>query len=172
MKLSGLFSILVLLSLSCLAQTGPVKLYGYNQPVLGGVPPASETDEEGKKNEAKTTAGRNLFIYLSYPQTLDVRLVEIWMKGHLYNAEQVTVKSPVKIFYYNGQYATDSTTLVPYTTDTVIQLVLRDQISIKTPLIKKPLTNANDLIIAYRLNGKINTQILKKIKGLRSAAMQ
>lgn len=162
----------LILSLSCLAQTSGMKLYGFNQPVLKGVPSGFETDEEGKKVEPKITAQKNIFIYLAYPPTLPIDIIEVWVKGESYNIQQVPVTTPVEIVYDNGQYKPDSVTLIPYTSDTVIQLLLIERTLLKTSVIKKSLAETNDVVVVYRLNGKPYTQILKKIKGLRTAVMQ
>jgi hypothetical protein len=171
MKACWLLCTLVL-SLSCLAQTSSVRLYGFNQPVLKGVPSTYETDEEGKKVEPKVTVQKNIFIYLTYPPALKLYLTEVWVKGELYNVKQVPVTTPVDIVYDNGQHESDKVTLVPYTTDTVIQLVLIERPPAKNSVIKKSLTQTNDVIVAYKLNGKLYTQLLKKIKGLRTAMLQ
>ena len=163
-----------LFAFHCLSYTQPgvVKLYGFKQPVVKGVPSTYETDEQGNKVEPKDKVYTNVFIFLSYPTDVIITPVEFWMDGLLYSIKQEPVKTPVEVIYENGLQETEKITLVPQTEDTVIRIILSEKLPFKTPAIKKSSANTNELVIVYKMNGKLFTQSLKKIKGLRIAVMK
>jgi hypothetical protein len=154
------------------AQQGVVKLYGFKQPVVKGVPSTYETDEQGNKVEPKDKLHTNVFIFLSYPPGVIITPVEFWMDGLLYSIKQEPVQTPVEIIYENGLHEAEKIILVPQTADTVIRILLTEKLPFKTPAIKKSSADTNELVIVYKMNGKLFTQSLKKIKGLRMDAMK
>lgn len=166
------FFFLVLFSTLCFAQPLGLKLYGFRQEVLKGVPPTYETDEKGNKLPPKIEPHYNLFIYLAYPTNAIPELVEIWVGEDQFSVRQEAVKIPVEIIYDNGPLTPEKVILVPQTTDTVMQLVLTGKLPAKTTAVKKSLAETNELVLIYKLNGKIYSQTLKKIKSLRKALMQ
>jgi hypothetical protein len=94
------------------------------------------------------------------------------MDGLLYSIKQEPVQTPVEIIYENGLHEAEKIILVPQTADTVIRILLSEKLPFKTPAIKKSSADTNELVIVYKMNGKLFTQSLKKIKGLRMDAMK
>jgi hypothetical protein len=154
------------------AQASVVKLYGFKQPVVKGVPSTYETDEQGNKVEPKDKVYTNVFIFLTYPPHVIITPVEFWMDGLLYSIKQEPVQTPVEVIYENGLHEAEKITLVPQTADTAIRIILSEKLPFKTPAVKKSSADTNELVIVYKMNGKLFTQSLKKIKGLRMAAMK
>jgi hypothetical protein len=154
------------------AQPALVKLYGFRQPVIKGVPSTYETDEKGNQVEARSKLQANVFIFLSYPPDMIIIPVEFWMNGSLYSIKQEAIKTPVEIVYENGPYEAEKITLVPKTADSVIRIILSEKLPFKAPAVKKASADTNDLVIVYKMNGKLFSQSLKKVKGLRTAVMK
>ena len=172
MKTICLLSAFISLSLSSFTQTSDVRLYGFRQTVLSGTHETNQTDEQGKEIKAEEKIYNTTFIYFSYPPNEALYPVEIWMNGSQYSVKTKPVTTPVEMAYDNGTDNPDRVILIPYTTDTVVQLMLSDKLPSKTNGIKKSLAETNDLVIVYKKNGKLYSQTLKKIKGLRTIAMQ
>jgi len=172
MKTCLLLGLLFLSGLACLPQTSNIKLYGFKQAVLKGVPPSYEKDEKGKTVETKNESHSNLFIYLSYPPAEKLQLAELWINGEQYNFKEETVHPPIQITYDNGVFQPEQITLVPQTSDTVVRILVKERTYAKKNIVKKSLAEANDIVVGYKLNEKLYWQTLKKIKSLRAAAMQ
>lgn len=172
MKGCGLLCILFLFSSFCFAQTSEIKLYGFKQLVAGGAHSSYKTDEQGKKVELRTNRYKNFFIFLAYPPHLKIYPMEIWVNGEAYSIKEESVKTPVELTYDNGLSSPETIALVPQTSDTVTSIILLDKLPSKTAAIKKSLAETNELVIIYKLNGKLYSQTLKRIKGLRAGVMQ
>jgi hypothetical protein len=172
MKACSLIFILFLFSRFCFAQLGEIKLYGFKQLVATGTHSPYETDEQGKKLELKTDLYKNFFIFISYPPELKIDPLDVWMNGEAYSIKEETVKTPVEITYDNGISSPETIALIPQTSDTVTRIILSDKLPSKTSAIKKSLGETNDLVIIYKLNGKLYSQTLKRIKALRNAILQ
>lgn len=163
--------IMVLVSLTVMAQTDKVKLYGYAQPVIGGIPSNTPFDEKGNSAATTKKSHANYLFYIAYPKNIMVYPLELWMYGEAYTINVQPVITPVEILYDNGSFDPQKVTLVPETEDTCLQLLLTDKLVIKNTTVKKSLIENNDLVIVYRMKGKLYSQTLKKIKGLRTAVL-
>jgi hypothetical protein len=163
--------IMVLVSLTVMAQTDKVKLYGYAQPVIGGIPSTTPSDEKGNPAATTKKSHANYLFYIAYPKNIVVYPLELWMHGEVYSINVQPVITPVEILYDNGSFDPQKVTLVPETEDTCLQLIPTEKLVIKNTTVKKSLIENNDLVIVYRMKGKLYSQTLKKIKGLRTAAL-
>ena len=137
MKAYSLFFVLFLASSACSSQTSAIKLYGFKQAVVSGLPPSIQTDEQGNTVPLKSKAHNNFFIYLVYSKNLNLSPVEVWMNGEQYSIKPEAVLTPVEIVYDNGASQTEIVTLIPQTEDTTIQLILSEKKPFKATSIKK-----------------------------------
>jgi hypothetical protein len=165
-----LASVLLLFSLASTSQTAKVKLYGYVQPVTGGVPPISQPDEKENHWEQKKSPRANYFIYLSFPKNQTIYPVELWIKGQAYNINVEPALIPVEIIYDNGDFKPEKITLVPAIKDSCVQLWISGT-SEKSTTVKNSLTENNDLVVVYKLKGEFYTKVLKKIRQLQTATL-
>jgi hypothetical protein len=172
MKASWLLLFQLLLSYYCFAQTSAIKLYGCKQQVSGGVPSTYETDEQGNKVESKNNVRTNFYFFLTHPPQVAIEPIEFWMNGALYKIKLEQAQTPFNIVYDNGPQGTETVTLVPQTADSAFRIILFEQLSPKNSEIKKQLVETNELVFVYKTNGKLSSQTLKRIKGLRTAIMQ
>ena len=157
-------------SLSGVAQKATVKLYGYAQPVIGGVPSIQHPDEKENTLSSKKNRRANYFIYLVYPKILPIHPVELWLKGKAYNIDVRPAKTPVQVVYDNGDFEPEKIILVPATKDTCVQLLI-NSLPLKSTTIKRSLIENNELVVVYKLKGKFYSKTLKKLKELRTASL-
>src|SRR5215213_2824484 len=165
MKASWLLLFLLTLSCYCFAQTNAIKLYGSKQPVSGGVPSTYETDEQGNKVEARNNVRTNFYIFITHPPAMAIEPIEFWMNGALYKIKLEQAETPFNIVYDNGPHGTETVTLVPQTEDSAFRIILFEKLSPKNSEIKKQLVETNELVFVYKINGKLYSQTLKRIKG-------
>ena len=162
--------VVLLFSLTSVAQPATVKLYGYVQSVTGGVPPISQPDEKGNSTISKKSSRVNYFVYLVYPKSQIIHPVKLWLKGKAYNTNVQPAKTPVEVIYDNGDFEPEKIILVPATKDTCVQLLVNTS-PLKNTTVKKSLIENNDLVVVYKLKGSTYTKVLRKIKELRTAAL-
>jgi hypothetical protein len=80
----------------CLAQQ--VQLFAYKQAVVPGARQTIELNEDGTSKEIRRSAKQNLFIYLKYPTTLELQVLEVIVEGKPFKSRTEAIhKTPVDI---------------------------------------------------------------------------
>ena len=171
MKAFAVLGFLACMQTICAAQQSSIKLYAFKQAVVSGVKSSYETDEKGKEIKTKPQVLTNYLIYISHPIELELHFIELWIDGKHFGIKEQRTSTPVQISYDNGTNAPELITLINETTDNVLKLEPVQAPSFKTTISKK-IIKANELILAYKLNGKIYLKTMKKIKSLRTAHIE
>lgn len=159
----------VLLAAASQAQTkGTIKIYGYKQPVVGGV--AQRTiSENGKSNEAAVKPRFNYRIYTA--SSSNITPVELWINGKAFSVSQSLVESPVIYTSTNNPANPVSVILVPKTNKKVLQLGLEEpkrSASAKA----KTWAKTNELVLIYKVNGRTFYQVMKRLEVMEIAFLQ
>ena len=164
----------LLLALAAFAQTTPVKLYGYAQTVSAGMVQRGAIDETtGQETAAKPRKNQNYFIYLAGPKGVRIYPTEIWISGKQYAANSTTItETPVEISNNNVPGRPKKTILVPKTTGTLLSLTPAPPAGIKETASAKTKAKTNDLVVVYKMKGKMYTAVLKKLNRLEPVALQ
>jgi hypothetical protein len=151
-----------------------VKIYGYIQPVSRGVAPETNTAEAGKLKSKGVKPGINYFIYITGPASTRIYPIEMWLRGEQYSALPETVnKTPVQLADPALPGGPNIITLVPKTTKKVMMLVPGIAvIQSKSLAIAKSKAKTNELVIVYKMSGKLYYAVLEKLAVLEAAIMQ
>jgi hypothetical protein len=171
-----IFTTLVLFAAFALrAQTGSDQLYGFSQVTIPGAAAAKRvTDDAGNVVERRTEDLKmNYFIYLRTAVKTRVYPVEVWIKGKAFSARpEIISNTPVQVSGPVVMGRTQKTTLVPKTTQKVIQLVPIPLTSNKSTQKAQNLAAANELVVVYKQGGKTYYKTLKAITELSPQALQ
>ena len=157
------------------AQTrNDVKIYGYIQPVSRGAAPDINIDEAGNVAPKSYKQGSNYFIYISGPASTRLYPIEMWLKGKQYSAKPEAVnKTPVQMGDPALRDSHNIITLVPKTTKKVMMLVPGNTvIQSKSLAIAKSKARTNELVVVYKMSGKLYYALLKELNVLERASMQ
>jgi hypothetical protein len=96
----------------------------------------------------------------------------MWIAGTLWAVKQETVgQTPVAITYEEPDTPKEII-LVPQTTDKVLQISPVENTWGKPSVSKPSLSEKNELVVVYRLQGKVYSKAVKKINVLRTAVLQ
>jgi hypothetical protein len=158
----------VLLAAALHAQTkGTIKIYGYKQPVSGGMVQRT-ISEDGASHEVPVKPRFNYRIYTASASVITP--TEVWIRGEAFSASQSPVETPV-VYNSPNNPVTPATTLVPKTTKKVLQISpapLKDKGTTKA----RTLAKTNELVLVYKANGRMYYQALKKLEMLEPAFLQ
>ncbi len=151
-----------------------VKIYGYIQPVSRGVAPDTDIDEAGNLKTKGLKAGSNYFIYITGPASSRIYPIEMWIKGKQYSAKPEAVnKTPVQMADPALPNGPNFITLVPKTSKKVIRLISGSAVTPgKSLAIAKSKAKTNELVIVYKMSGKLYYAVLEKLAVLEAAIMQ
>jgi hypothetical protein len=148
------------------AQTkGSIKIYGFQQPVLGGAAQGNIVNEKGDEVPMVREAKFNYLVYTASAATIIP--VEIWLKGKAYAAAPQKVTLPV---VFDNPTMIEKKILVPKSSKKVLQLELRD-LKGKGNTRAKQLAASNQLVVVYKQAGKTYYQTLKKLTELEAVIM-
>jgi hypothetical protein len=157
------------------AQTNKnVTIFGYVQPVSRGVSPDIQVDEAGNSKTRNVKAGRNYYIYIAGPASSRIYPIEMWLKGQQYSAKAEMInKTPVQMADPALPNGPGVITLVPKTSKKVIMLIPGNtNIAGKSLAIAKSKARDNELVIVYKMSGKLYYVVLEKLAVLEGATMQ
>ena len=165
MKKYLLFFSLIIIGSGLYSQP-PIKVYGFEQESLPGTVAANVKDENGNPLK-KAATKKNYFIYLSLEQKYSITPQHVFINGKAFSAETSLVKrTPVEHVNNNIPGSPEKTTLVPKTTDKVIELKIADTLQVKKTAMLQTLTNKNDVVISYTWKKKKYFAVLNKLKRL------
>ena len=166
------FLLLCSLALSCAAQNkGTAKVYGYKQGVLPGAPPKHVISENGREVNPTLKPKFNYRIYLVTSK--QATPTQLWINGVGFKAQTFPVDhTPVEMENTNLPLEKKKTTLVPKTSQKVIQVAPGSAIEEKTSAKIKDLAQGNELLIVYESGGKTYYSTLKKLNPLEPLAAQ
>jgi hypothetical protein len=148
---------------------GSDKLYGYKEAVIPGMNP-SYTDENGGQKSGTIKSSSNYFIYVQS----DARIYpsEMWVEGQPYSVAVTTVTTPVERVDESQPASPVVKTLVPKTTQRVIQLITSKAVHEKFSKIGKGLAEKNELVVVYKKGGKFYYISLASLTALEPAVKQ
>ncbi|MFN2439942.1 MAG: hypothetical protein ABR503_12135 [Chitinophagaceae bacterium] len=174
MKYLLLFSFVFIFSFVKAQTRTDVKIYGYIQPVSSGVSPPVAIDEEGNVSSRGIKRGSNYFIYLTGPASVRIYPIEMWVNGEPYSAKPETInKTPIEKADPSFPDGPKKITLVPKTTKKVMMLVPGTaSFTNKSLANAKSLAKTNELVVVYKMNGKLYYSLLKKLQTIERADMQ
>jgi hypothetical protein len=156
---------IVLLSfvgLTGFAQTG-VKIYGYVRDILPGNIPNSQT---GRVRPNTAT----YMIYVSAPSKYVITPVEVWIDGEKFSAKsQSYVKTPVLVPKDNTG---NQISLVAKTSNKVQQIATAAPAEGTISANAEKKAASNELVVVYRLKGKLYTATLKKLTRLETLSSE
>ena len=166
------FIILMFIGYIASGQTqGNAKIYGYKEPVSRGASPQETIDENGNKISTTGSQAFNYFIYLVSPGR--VYPSEMWLNGQPYAVSVETIsETPVERKNFNNPGDLSTTELVPATDQKVIRLKPVPAIDDKLSTKGRRLSEDNELVVMYKLNGKFYFGTLKNLAILEAAALQ
>ena len=157
------------------AQTrNDVKTYGYIQPVGRGVSPSMDIDEAGSVKSTGLKPGSNYFIYIAGPATMRIYPIEMWLKGEKFSAKPTAVNNtPVLMADPSLPDGPNRITLVPKTSKKIFMLTPGNaNVTGKSLAIAKSKARTNELVVVYKMNGKLYYSALEKLNILERASMQ
>jgi hypothetical protein len=168
---STLFLLIILLAAIISARAQTVTLYGYVQKVVPGNTAARELSEDGSQKKVTTEAGQDYFLYLAGPAKSRIYLMEGWLKGERVGLRSKAIATPVT--FPSSLPVDEPAELVPKKQGTVWQLTTEvATASTKASQRGKVLSAANDVVVVYRMNGKIGYATLKSLKELPASYRQ
>ncbi len=151
-----------------------VKIYGYIQPVSRGVAPETNIDEAGNLKSKGVKPGINYFIYITGPASTRIYPIEMWLRGEQYSAKPETVnKTPVQLADPALPNGPNLITLVPKTSKKVMMLIPGNAVTPgKSLAIAKSKAKTNELVVVYKMNGKLYYSLLENLNMIETATMQ
>jgi hypothetical protein len=148
--------------LTSFAQTG-VKVYGYVRDVLPGNIP----NRQVRSAKPNTTT---YMIYISAPSKYTITPVEVWINGEKFSAKSLpNVKTPVLVPKDNTG---NQISLVAKTSNKLQQIVTAAPAEATLSASAKTKARTNELVIVYKLNGKLYTASLKKFTRLETLSAE
>ena len=165
--------LLFIFSISKAQTRTDVRIYGYIQPVSRGVSPETNIDEAGNLISKGIKPGSNYFIYITGPSTR-IYPIEMWVKGEQYSAKAEAVnKTPVQMGDPAIPDGPNLITLVPKTSKKVMTLIPGNAVFPgKSLAIAKSKAKVNELVVVYKMNGKLYYALLEKLNIIERASMQ
>ncbi len=148
----------LLVSLATYAQTG-VKVYGFFQEQSPGTVAVDPVTHQ----EIRPDLPRVYQLYLSVPKGTKLQVREVWVEGKRLKASAEAVRSPVT-FVSPGTGQKE--TLIPKTTNTIFRLETSEPTTKVVQAKARSLASANQLVVAYTLNGTLRYASLKTLKRL------
>ena len=165
MKRYLLFFSLIVIGSGIHSQPSP-KVFGFEQESSPGTATANIKDENGNPIK-KAARQKGYFIYLSFKQKYNITPQQVFINGKAFSVSASMVEAtPVEHISYNIPGNPEKTTLVPTTSDKVIELKIVDSIKVKKTSAIQKLTNKNDVVISYTCKKKKYLAVLKKLKKL------
>jgi len=165
MKKYLLFFSLLFIGSGINSQPG-IKVFGFEQEISPGTVAVDVKDENG--NPIKKAANKkNYFIYLSLKQKYNVTPLQVLIHGEAFSVEADMAEiTPIEHFNNNIPGQPEKTTLVPATTNKVIELKMIGPLQVKKTLALQKLTKKNDVVISYSWKEKVYYAVLKRLKKL------
>jgi hypothetical protein len=165
MKKHLLFVALIVIGSGIYGQPS-TKVFGFEQENSPGTATANIKDENGNPVK-KAARQKEYFIYLSFKQKYNITAQQVFIHSKAFSAKASIVETtPVEHIINNIPGNPEKTTLVPKTSDKVIELKIVDPIQVKkTPALQK-LTKKNDVVISYTWKKKKYFTVLKKLEKL------
>ena len=165
MKKHLLFVALIVIGSGTYGQPS-TKVFGFEQESSPGIVAANVKDENGNPVK-KAATQKNYFIYLAFKQKYNITPQQVFINGKTFPAKASIVETtPVEHINNNIPGKPEKTTLVPKTSDKVIELKIADSIQVKKTSAIQKLTNKNDVVISYTWKKKKYFAVLKKLKKL------
>ena len=152
------------------AQSSKVKLYGFVQEIKPGIVRRRNIDESGRSIPTKPDEkSYTYYLYATSPEWITP--TELWIKGKAYAFQTDSIlTSPVTIADPNIPHGR-TITLVPKSTGKIIR-ISPIQILLNPTGRHKALAGHNDILLFYKLRGKIYATHLSKLTPLSPASMQ
>lgn len=143
-----------------------IKVFGFEQECSPGIVAVNVKDENGNPVK-KAATQKNYFIYISLKQKYSITPQQVFIYGKAFSVETKAVEAtPLEHVNNNIPHQPERTTLVPKTTNKVIELKIIDSLQLRKTSAIQNLTNNNDVVISYSWNKKKYFAILKKLKKL------
>ena len=153
--------------LGCSAQMqGTATLYGYKQGIAPGVQQNVAEEGTGKQVTSSSRGSYNYHIYISSPDI--VYPAELWLNGERFSVRTRSISAPVTVTADDDQKVV---TLVPATSEKVLQLTPAPPVDKELAFLKH-VTKENELVVLYKMKGKLYYQRLKTFKKLPSVVLQ
>ena len=174
MKKNFFISVVVLLNVIIVnSQPVKVKLYGYIQQIIPGASLKRDMYENGKQRELREDKKYNYLIYLMAPKSTPIQPIEIRIRGKAYSFKTDTVReTPVTYVNYNIPNQPKTQILVPKTDKAVFLLSPLPALSEKHPYTLGTKAKSNELLVLYKIHGKVQMAFLKKMVMLEPVAYQ
>lgn len=150
------------------ASAQSVRLYGYVQKTTPGIAAARDIDENGNTQKIDNASTEGYHIYFSTPSRNRLYPIEGWIKGKRVGLKAEVVTSPVTATDEQGE----EKTLVAKTSDKVYLLSGTELMADKSLAHAEKLSKINELVVVYKLNGKIQYAVLKKLQSLPTAHLE
>ena len=152
----------------CLAQQ--VQLFAYKQAVVPGARQTIELNEDGTSKEIRRSAKQNLFIYLKYPTTLELQVLEVIVEGKPFKSRTEAIHKTPVVYKLDDSLQQQNFTLVQKTNCRVLML---------TPIEEIPSKNTSsaederpELVVVYTANGKKSEISATKFRHLPRGILQ
>ncbi len=143
-----------------------IKVFGFEQESSPGNVAANVKDENGNPVK-KAAMQKNYFIYLALKQKYSITPQQAFINSEAFSIETSMVETtPIEHVNNNIPGKPEKTTLVPKTSDKVIELKIVDPIQVKKTSTLQKLTKKNDVVISYTWKKKKYFAVLKKLEKL------
>jgi len=145
-----------------------VRVYGYVQKTTRGTVPSKDFEENGAAKKIDNSSSEGYQLYFSTTSKNRLYPIEGWIKGERVGMKAELVASPVVVVNEKEE----KITVVPKTAGKVFLLTGTELIAAKKFAKAETLAKNNEFVFVYRLNGKTNYAVVKKLQSLPTTHLQ
>lgn len=154
------------------AQSDTATVYAFRQRTTGGMQKQGDIDESGKIIKRTPKQVFKHTIYLASASKARIYPVQIWINGKAFSVKSEPVKNNPVVPANMDAPVTKLKTLLPTTAGTVLKLTPLPLAADKSGAHAKALAVDNDVVVLYKLSGKLRYGVWKKFVELDPVALQ
>jgi hypothetical protein len=167
MKKRNLFALLLVLNVFLTqAQSSGATLYGFRQRSTGGAQRTGSIDENGKTVTIKPTEVFQYNIYVSTKSKTRIYPVQLWINGEAFSVKGEPFNNNPVVPANGDAPASRLKPLIPETAGKVWKLKPLPLVADKSGGRAKALAINNDVVVLYKMGGKLRYAVLKKFTEL------
>ncbi len=170
------FIVLILASLFMLpvlyAQKHTAVIYGFRQQSTGGMQKRGDIDESGRLLKKEPPKVFKYAIYLTTKYTQTLHPVQIWIKGKAFSVRAEAKTAAEFLNEDAGRYSKKTNPAIYETAGAIWKLNKTQPTKNNGSNRAKALAAANDVVVLYRMGGKLHYGVLKKFTDLEPALLQ
>lgn len=154
------------------AQEDGITIYGFRQQSTGGMQKRGDIDETGKLVKKEPAQIFKNLIYLASASKARIYPVQMWIKGEAFSVNANVVTSEQLLKEDANRHAGKIKAVVYKAGQTIWKLTPKPLVIDKSGGRAKALAIANDVVVLYKMSGKLRYGVLKKFTDLDPVALQ